>query len=62
MARAPKRQRPQYVPFNHGGVDYVVDVANREVLRNWVAIEQQSMPPIVAACIKANEETLAAAS
>ena len=59
MARAPKRNLPKYVPFAHAGTDYVVDVANREVLKNWVAIERQSMPPIVAACIQANPELAA---
>jgi hypothetical protein len=52
MARAPKRYLPTYVSYNHDGVDYVVDTANREVLRNWVAIQRQAMPEIVAACMK----------
>ena len=51
MARLPKRHQPKYVQFAHDGIDYVVDVANREVLRNWVCIERQAMPEIVAACI-----------
>jgi hypothetical protein len=60
MARAPKRHFPKYVPFNHGGIDYVVDMANREVLQNWVSVERQMQPAILAACVKANPETLAA--
>lgn len=59
MARAPKRLQPKYVPFNHEGTDYVVDLANREVLRNWVAIERQAMPEIVAAAREANPEAVA---
>ena len=54
MARAPKRFSPNYVPFTHDGVSYVVDVANREVLRNWVAIEKQAMPEILSACLRLN--------
>ena len=59
MARASKRNLPKYVPFVHAGTDYVVDVANREVLKDWVAIERQSMPMIVAACLQANPEIAA---
>lgn len=60
MARAPKRLQPTYVKFNHLGVDYVVDTANREVLRNWVAIEHQAMLPILSACLKEHpQEALA---
>ena len=59
MARAPKRRQPNYVPFEHRGTDYVVDLANREVLRNWVAIERQAMPEIVAACQQQHPEALA---
>ena len=29
MARAPKRLQPKYVPFEHHGTSYVVDLANR---------------------------------
>ena len=53
MARAPKRFLPKYVPFEHGGVAYVIDLANREVLLNWVAIERQLAPAVLAACLKA---------
>ncbi len=49
MARAPKRFHPKYVKFEHDGADYVLDVANREVLRNWVAVERQVCPAIFAA-------------
>lgn len=52
MVRAPKRLAPKYVPFQHDGQNYVVDIANREVLQNWVAIDKQAMPRIVAACIQ----------
>ena len=60
MARAPKRNAPKYVPFQHDGVDYVVDVANREVLQNWVSIERQMQPAILAACVRANAELVSA--
>lgn len=56
MARAPRRQLPRYVPFDHAGERFMVDLANREVLRDWVAIERQAMPAIVAACVRANPE------
>ena len=59
MARAPKRLQPKYHPFQHRGVDYTVDTANREVMRNWVAIERQAMPEIVAACLREHPEALA---
>ena len=59
MARAPKRQQPNYVPFKHHGTDYVVDLANREVLKNWVAIERQAMPEIIAAARAAHPEAVA---
>ena len=59
MARAPKRRQPQYVPFKHHGTDYVVDIANREVLQNWVAIERQAMPEILAACRREHPEAVA---
>ena len=59
MARAPKRFAPKYVPFLHGGVNYVVDLANREVLQNWVAIERQHAPAVLAACTKAQLEPVA---
>ena len=55
MARAPKRFAPKYVPYQHDGVSYVVDLATREVLQNWVAIERQAMPAILAACTRAQE-------
>ena len=61
MARAPKRNAPKYVPFEHQGVEYVVDLANREVLQNWVSIERQMQPAILAACVKANPQVVAAA-
>ena len=60
MARAPKRLQPQYVPLNHDGTDYVVDLANREVLKNWVAIERQAMPEILAEARRQNPETAVA--
>ena len=59
MARAPKRYAPKYVPFSHDGVDYVVDLANREVLQNWVAIERQLAPAVLAACTRAQPEAVA---
>ena len=59
MPRAPKRKLPTYCPYQHHGIDYVVDTANREVMLNWVAIERQAMPEIVAACIRANPEPVA---
>ena len=55
MARAPKRFAPKYVPVVHEGVSYVCDLANREVLLNWVAIERQLAPAILAACTRAQE-------
>ena len=55
MARAPKRLPPKYVPFEHGGVNYVVDLANREVLENYVAVKRQLMPAILSACLRAQE-------
>lgn len=54
MARAPKRLLPQYVPFEHEGGSYVVDLANREVLQNWVAVRRQAAPAILAACTRAH--------
>ena len=60
MARAPKRHIPAYIPFQHDGTDYVVDLANREVLQNWVAIKRQAMPEIVAACCAANPDAVEA--
>jgi hypothetical protein len=59
MSRAPKRHLPKYVPFAHRGIDYVVDVANREVLKDWVCIERKAMPEIVAACIQSKPESIA---
>jgi hypothetical protein len=59
MARAPKRQPPKYVSFEHDGVSYVIDLVNREVLRNWVAIERQAMPDILAACTRHAGEPVA---
>ncbi len=59
MARIPKRLPPKYVEFAHDGVQYVVDLANREVLRNWVAIDRQRMPAILAACRQASAEPVA---
>ena len=56
MARAPKRNLPQYVSYVHQGVDYMVDVANREVLRNWVSIERKEMPEILRACMQENPQ------
>ena len=61
MARAPKRFQPKYVQFAHSGIDYVVDLANREVLQNWVSIERQMQPEILAACVKAHEPLAASA-
>ena len=55
MARAPKRLLPKYVKFNHEGADYVLDIANREVLKNWVAIERQAQPDILAAYTRMTE-------
>jgi hypothetical protein len=49
MARAPKRLAPKYVKFNHEGSEFVLDLANREVLKNWVAVERQIHPEIFAA-------------
>lgn len=57
MARAPKRLLPKYVKFNHEGADYVLDIANREVLKNWVAIERQAQPDILAAYTRTAETT-----
>ena len=59
VAATPKRRHPQYVPYHHDGVDYVVDTANREVLRDWVAVERQTMLPILQACLKAEPQVLA---
>lgn len=59
MARAPKRLQPKYVPFEHHGTSYVVDLANREVLQNWVAIKRQAIPEILAACREAHPESVA---
>lgn len=59
MARAPKRLQPKYVPFTHEGTDYVVDMANREVLQNWVAIKRQAAPEILAACRQAHPDAVA---
>ena len=56
MARAPKRHVPQYVKHAQDGVDYVVDIANREVLKNWVSIEAKDAPGILSACLLANPE------
>lgn len=60
MARAPKRNLPKYVPFAHAGNDYVVDVANREVLQNWVSIERQLQPEILAACFREHPQLVTA--
>jgi hypothetical protein len=49
MARAPKRLAPEYVSFQHEGETYVLDLANREVLQNWVSINRQRLPEIMAA-------------
>ena len=49
MARAPKRLTPEYVSFQHDGETYVLDLANREVLQNWVSINRQRFPEIMAA-------------
>ena len=59
MARAPKRNPPKYVPFAHEGNDYVIDLANREVLQNWVSVERQLQPEILAACIRSQPEPVA---
>lgn len=61
MARAPKRNAPNYVPFQHDGVNYVVDLANREVLQNWVSVERQMQPAILAACIRTQAQVPAVA-
>ena len=49
MARAPKRLIPKYVKFPYSGSEFVLDLANREVLKNWVAVERQLHPEIFAA-------------
>jgi hypothetical protein len=60
MSRAAKRHLPKYVTFAHQGVDYVIDLNNREVLRNWVCIERQAMPSVIAAYQTANPQALSA--
>ena len=60
MARADKRNPPRYVSFVHQGIDYVVDIANHEVLRNWVSIERKQVPEILRACTQANPELVTA--
>lgn len=49
MARAPKRLFPKYVKFNHDGSEFVLDLANREVIKDCVAVERQLHPEIFAA-------------
>ena len=60
MARAPKRLIPKYVHYEHGGTEYVIDLANREVMLDWVCIERQAMPNILAACAASREELASA--